>query len=327
MNGTQFHDNIWMTTHIISGNTTKNVRFTRDIFLNDSGPRGLQGESIIIEVGTSNLGTTDSSDIALDKCTIQARGGELIRTDGNTVVKFVGLINCKINWSGAMIATEANLGYSSSRPTLSFKGSIFNGKSAGTWIYTNNTGAAININADSTDLRLSDVDFSNINNNGKTSPVVSTTGIAAKSLDISGSNVIQNIGPPGSTSAKTLFTVPSTGVTAATLKDSVKTVLKNFSIPARIEFVQSGTSATYTDANLIGASIMGLTIEGYPVGFSSRSSLYMSFNPTTGTITLTNGNFTNNDEVIIIYRAPPLFLLDGSGYPVKDSNGNYIILN
>jgi hypothetical protein len=87
MNGTQFHDNIWMNNHIISGNTTKNVRFTNDIFLNDSGPRGLQGESIILEVGTSNLGTTDSSDIALDKCVIQARGGELVRTDGNTVCK------------------------------------------------------------------------------------------------------------------------------------------------------------------------------------------------------------------------------------------------
>lgn len=123
--------------------------------------------------------------------------------------------------------------------------------------------------------------------------------------------------------SKTSGTGTKTGWTAIGAAD-----VQNTLIVSRLEYIHSGTAAaTYTDTTLIGAQIMSVSLEGYNLGFTPRSTAYMSFNSATGTITLSNANFYNDDQVIIVYRTSPIFLLDGSGVPVKDINGKYIILN
>lgn len=112
------------------------------------------------------------------------------------------------------------------------------------------------------------------------------------------------------------------------ISDSLIYALKSILIPSRLEFIASADTATYQDSALIGSQIMMLSIESYQVGFTTRStSVYMSFDATTGTISLNNGEFVAGDQVIIIYRTPPVFLLDGSGNPIRDGSGNFIILN
>jgi hypothetical protein len=190
-------------------------------------------------------------------------------------VKFAGLINCKIGWSGDMIGTEANLGFGSARPFISFKGSTFNGKSAGTWIYTNNTGAAININADSTDLRLSDVDFSNINNSGHTSPVISTTGSLANLLAVSGSTLQQVIGPPGAPSFKNLLTLPSGGSGDASTNTST-------SVDNEIALFSGTTGKTVKRASGSGFIKATSGVAGYQSSISLTSDI-------SGTLPVANG--------------------------------------
>lgn len=113
-----------------------------------------------------------------------------------------------------------------------------------------------------------------------------------------------------------------------TISDSLVYALKSILLPSRLEFIATADTATYQDSALIGTQIMMLSIESYQVGFTTRStSIYMAFDATTGTISLTNGQFTAGDQVIIIYRTPPVFLLDGSGNPIRDSSGNFIIIN
>jgi len=117
--------------------------------------------------------------------------------------------------------------------------------------------------------------------------------------------------------------------TVYSLKDSTIRLLRNFAIPARLEFTHSGADSTgFQDTDLEGATILSVTINGYTVGFTTRAnSVYLAFNSTTGRITLTNGLFTDTDNVIIIYRTTPLFLTDGGGNFIRDADGNYIILN
>ena len=133
-------------------------------------------------------------------------------------------------------------------------------------------------------------------------------------------------------------TWPNQTVSAPAVLDSVTTkkkisdtliyALKSILIPSRLEFINSSDTSTYQDNSLIGAQIMMLSIESYQVGFISRpTSVYASFDSGTGTITLSNGVFAANDMVIIIYRTTPIFLTDGSGNPVRDGSGNFIILN
>jgi hypothetical protein len=112
------------------------------------------------------------------------------------------------------------------------------------------------------------------------------------------------------------------------ISDTLIYAIQSILIPSRLEFIASADTATYQNDDLIGTQIMMLSIESYQVGFTVRStSVYMSFDSATGTITLSNGEFAEDDQVIIIYRTPPVFLLDGSGNPVRDGSGNFIILN
>lgn len=112
------------------------------------------------------------------------------------------------------------------------------------------------------------------------------------------------------------------------ISDSLLYALQSMLIPSRIEVINSSDTAQYQNDDLIGAQIMMLAIEGYQVGFIPRStSVYAAFDSETGTITLTNGKFGADDLIIIVYRTPPVFLLDGSGKPVRDTNGDFIILN
>jgi hypothetical protein len=112
------------------------------------------------------------------------------------------------------------------------------------------------------------------------------------------------------------------------ISDSLVYALKSILIPSRIDSIQASNSSTFQNDALIGSQIMMLSLESYQVGFTARStSVYMSFNSVTGTITLTNGQFSTGDQVIIIYRTVPVFLLDGSGNPYRDGDGNFIILN
>lgn len=114
----------------------------------------------------------------------------------------------------------------------------------------------------------------------------------------------------------------------AKISDTLIYALQSILIPSRLEFIATSDTATYQDDDLIGAQIMIFSIESYQVGFTSRAtSVYASFDTSTGTITLTNGLFAVDDQVIIIYRTPPVFLLDSNGNPVRDINGNFIILN
>ena len=109
--------------------------------------------------------------------------------------------------------------------------------------------------------------------------------------------------------------------------DSMYAVLNNISLVSRIDTIYGGTSSTFVSSALIGKQVLSCKLEGYELGFLTRPTAYMSFNSSTGTITLTNATFSADDQVIILYRTTPVFLTDGSGNYIKDSNGNYIILN
>lgn len=113
------------------------------------------------------------------------------------------------------------------------------------------------------------------------------------------------------------------------LQDTARLLLNNQILIGRISFIQGAASATYQNDTLIGKNITSLEIQGYSVGFLQRpNSVYISsFDSSTGVITLTNGVFEAGDFVRILFRTPPIFLLDANGWPIKDSNGNYIILN
>lgn len=70
----------------------------------------------------------------------------------------------------------------------------------------------------------------------------------------------------------------------------------------KIEFVSLTENATYQSDDLIGKEILSLSIEGDEVGSIARSSAYYTFNSTTGTISLTNGLFAEDDYVLILYK-------------------------
>jgi hypothetical protein len=115
----------------------------------------------------------------------------------------------------------------------------------------------------------------------------------------------------------------------AAMSDSVIYAVSNMLIPARIEFVHAGaSSSTYQNDTLIGKQLVDVAIEGYKLSFISRAtSVWMEFDSVTGTITLHNGQFVADDLTLIIYRTPPIFMLDGAGKPIRDGSGNIIILN
>ncbi len=107
-----------------------------------------------------------------------------------------------------------------------------------------------------------------------------------------------------------------------------KRSLDNTLIVSRLEFIQgSSASATYTNAALVGKQLTYLSIEGVPIGTLARSSTYMAFNSTTGTVTLTNSMFQPDDYVLILYRGAPVYLRDGSGNLILDGSGNPQIIN
>lgn len=115
----------------------------------------------------------------------------------------------------------------------------------------------------------------------------------------------------------------------ATLDTAINVLIRGIVVVDTIQFVHSGNSvATYQNNKLIDSKLLYLSVESYPVGFVTRSnSIYMGFNPSTGTITLTNGRIYGDDMVYILYRTAAIFLVDGNGHPVIDSNGNYVIEN
>jgi len=143
--------------------------------------------------------------------------------------------------------------------------------------------------------------------------------VQGTNISISGSWPNQTISSPATLDSVTIKNK---------ISDTLIYALKSILIPSRLEFINASDTSMYQDNSLIGAQIMMLSIESYQVGFISRpTSVYASFDSGTGTITLTNGIFAANDMVIIIYRIPPVFLTDGSGNPVRDGSGNFIILN
>ncbi len=109
---------------------------------------------------------------------------------------------------------------------------------------------------------------------------------------------------------------------------TTKRSLDNTLIVSRLEFIQGSTpSATYNDSKLVGKQLTYLSIEGVPIGMLPRSSTYMTFNSTTGTVTLTNSMFQPDDYVLILYRGAPLYLRDGGGALILDGSGNPQIIN
>lgn len=115
----------------------------------------------------------------------------------------------------------------------------------------------------------------------------------------------------------------------ATLDTALNVLIRGIVVVDTIQFLYSGNSvATYQNNKLIDSKLLYVSIESYPVGFVTRSnSVYMAFDPGTGTITLTNGRIYSDDMVYILYRTAAIFLVDGNGRPVIDSNGNYVIEN
>jgi hypothetical protein len=146
---------------------------------------------------------------------------------------------------------------------------------------------------------------------------------------VSGTNILDKVDTASANGVTTRSELKdTTSSLRRKISDSLIYALKSILIPSRIEFIASADTASYQDDALIGAQIMMLSIESYQVGFTVRStSVYMSFDSSTGTITLTNGEFADDDQVIIIYRTAPVFLLDGLGNPIRDGSGNFIILN
>lgn len=124
------------------------------------------------------------------------------------------------------------------------------------------------------------------------------------------------------------FTIDSTkfSTTRAT-QDSMYRALNSMPMTAKIEFVQSGNSTTYQNDDLIGKLVLMVSGEGYIYGTVIRSSGYYSFNAGTGTITIHNSQFSDDDYVLILYRTTPIYVTDGLGNYIVDSNGNYIIAN
>lgn len=113
------------------------------------------------------------------------------------------------------------------------------------------------------------------------------------------------------------------------ISDSLVFAVQSQLVPARLEFIHTGSnSTTYQNDTLIGTQLLNVSLEGVPISFVPRpSAISMSFNSNTGTITLTNGVFSADDFVLILYRSPPLLMTDGAGKPIRDINGNFIILN
>lgn len=86
---------------------------------------------------------------------------------------------------------------------------------------------------------------------------------------------------------------------------------------SRIQFLQGSTSSTYTNTSLIGQYLLLVLIEGTPVDSLIRSdAIYYTFNSSTGTLTLTHGNFASDDHVIILYQGTP----GGTGGNVSTAN-------
>lgn len=115
----------------------------------------------------------------------------------------------------------------------------------------------------------------------------------------------------------------------ATLDTALNVLIRGIVVVDTIQLIHSGNSAsTYQNDKLIDSKLLYVCIESYPVGFLTRSnSVYMSFDPSTGIITFTNGRLYNDDMLYILYRTAAIFLVDGNGRPVIDSNGNYVIEN
>lgn len=156
--------------------------------------------------------------------------------------------------------------------------------------------------------------------------VATSYGLTGGTITSTGTLKVDTTGSNGITTRSELK--DTTSRLKKAISDSLIYALKSILIPSRLEFIASADTANYQDSALIGSQIMMLSIESYQVGFTTRStSIYMSFDATTGTISLTNGQFAAGDQVIVIYRTPPVFLLDGSGSPVRDGSGNFIILN
>lgn len=114
-----------------------------------------------------------------------------------------------------------------------------------------------------------------------------------------------------------------------TLDTAINVLTRGIVVVDTIQLVHSGISVTtYQNDKLIGSKLLYVSIESYPVGFLTRSnSVYMTFDPGTGTITFTNGRLYDDDMIYILYRTGAIFVTDGSGNLIIDSNGNYVIEN
>jgi hypothetical protein len=112
--------------------------------------------------------------------------------------------------------------------------------------------------------------------------------------------------------------------------DTVFTILtRGIVVVDTIQFIHTGAGVTtYQNDKLIGSKLLQLSIESYLVGFLTRSnSVWMTFDPETGTITFTNGGLEDDDLVMILYRTGAIFVVDENGDLIVDENGNYIIEN
>jgi hypothetical protein len=180
--------------------------------------------------------------------------------------------------------------------------------------------------ADNTTFLRGDNTWAAPSGTGTVTQVNTGYGLTGGPITSTGTAKVDTTGANGITTRSELK--DSTTRLKRAISDSLIYALKSILIPSRLEFIASADTATYQDSALIGSQIMMLSIESYQVGFTTRStSVYMSFDATTGTISLNNGEFAAGDQVIIIYRTPPVFLLDGSGNPIRDGSGNFIILN
>lgn len=71
-----------------------------------------------------------------------------------------------------------------------------------------------------------------------------------------------------------------------------------------IQFAQGGSAATtYTSSTLIGQSILVIFLEGTPVDTLTKGTIYFTSDGASGTITLHNGQFAANENVIILYQS------------------------
>lgn len=161
---------------------------------------------------------------------------------------------------------------------------------------------------------------------GTVTSVATSYGLTGGTITTTGTLKVDTTGANGIVTRSELK--DTTSRLKKAISDSLIYALKSILITSRLEFIASADTANYQDNALIGSQIMMLSIESYQVGFTTRStSVYAAFDATTGTISLTNGEFAAGDQVIIIYRTAPVFLTDGSGNPIRDGSGNFIILN